>query len=118
MTADDLPAAAPPGAGAMPELRASHEDRDRVAEMLRIAAADGRLTVAELDERLGVALTARTIGELTALAADLSEAAGLLEGSRRGLKTSSGSTTRVGMPPGAAGGWSRSGWRYVPSAGL
>jgi hypothetical protein len=75
MTGDDLPAAAPPGAGAKPELRASHEDRDRVAEMLRIAAGDGRLTAAELDERLGVALTARTIGELTALTADLAEVA-------------------------------------------
>jgi hypothetical protein len=32
--------AAPPD-----DLRASHQDRDRVAELLRIAAGDGRLTV-------------------------------------------------------------------------
>jgi Domain of unknown function (DUF1707) len=53
------------------ELRASHEDRDRVAELLRMAAGDGRLTAEELDERLGKALTARTYGELAALSRDL-----------------------------------------------
>src|SRR5580658_11040971 len=71
MTGDDLPAAARPGAGAEPELRASYEDRDRVVELLRVAAGDGRLTAAELDERLEAALTARTSGELAALTADL-----------------------------------------------
>jgi len=53
------------------ELRASHEDRDRVVELLRMAAGDGRLTAEELDQRLEVALTARTYGELTALTSDL-----------------------------------------------
>jgi hypothetical protein len=53
------------------ELRASHQDRDRVVELLRVAAGDGRLTAEELDERLEVALTARTYGELAALTRDL-----------------------------------------------
>jgi Domain of unknown function (DUF1707) len=53
------------------ELRASHEDRDRVADLLRIAAGDGRLTADELDERLEKALTARTLGELAQLSRDL-----------------------------------------------
>jgi hypothetical protein len=53
------------------QLRASYEDRDRVVELLRVAAGDGRLTAEELDERLEVALTARTYGELTALVKDL-----------------------------------------------
>ncbi|MEV8565244.1 DUF1707 domain-containing protein [Streptomyces sp. NPDC051322] len=53
------------------ELRASHEDRDQVVEQLQIAAGDGRLTVDELEERLDVALTARTHGELAALLTDL-----------------------------------------------
>jgi DUF1707 SHOCT-like domain len=53
------------------ELRASHEDRDRVAELLRMAAGDGRLTAEELDERLEKALTARTYGELATLSRDL-----------------------------------------------
>jgi len=52
-------------------LRASHGDRDRVVELLRVAAGDGRLTAEELDERLEAALTARTYGELTALTTDL-----------------------------------------------
>jgi uncharacterized protein DUF1707 len=53
------------------ELRASHEDRDRAADLLRIAAGDGRLTAEELDQRLEQALTARTLGELAALSRDL-----------------------------------------------
>jgi DUF1707 SHOCT-like domain len=53
------------------ELRASHDDRDRVVELLRVSAGDGRLTAEELDERVGAALTARTYGELAALVSDL-----------------------------------------------
>src|SRR5215813_6037985 len=53
------------------QLRASHEDRDRVIEMLRVAAGDGRLTAEELDERVEVAFSARTYGELAALTTDL-----------------------------------------------
>jgi len=56
------------------ELRASHDDRDRVVEMLRVSAGDGRLTAEELDERLEIAMTARTYGELARLVADLPEA--------------------------------------------
>jgi hypothetical protein len=52
-------------------LRASHEDRDRVVEVLRVAAGDGRLSAEELDQRVELALTARTYGELSALVADL-----------------------------------------------
>lgn len=54
----------------------SHEDRDRVAEQLRVAAGDGRLTADELDERLETALTARTYGELEVLLTDLPASAG------------------------------------------
>jgi hypothetical protein len=53
------------------ELRASHEDRDRVVELLRVSAGDGRLTAEELDERLELAMTARTYGELAKLVVDL-----------------------------------------------
>ena len=53
------------------ELRASHADRDQVAELLRVAAGDGRLSPEELDERLERALTARTYAELAALTTDL-----------------------------------------------
>lgn len=61
----------PPGTGAQPELRASHEDRDRAVDILRVAAGDGRLTAAELDERIEAALMARTSGDLAALTSDL-----------------------------------------------
>jgi Domain of unknown function (DUF1707) len=61
------------------ELRASHEDRDRVVELLRVSAGDGRLTAEELDERLERAMTARTYGELARLVADL-PAAGSVAG--------------------------------------
>ncbi|HZB29995.1 MAG TPA: DUF1707 domain-containing protein [Streptosporangiaceae bacterium] len=54
-----------------PVTRASDADRERVAEQLRIAAGDGRLTLDELDDRLGKALSARTDGELAALVIDL-----------------------------------------------
>jgi hypothetical protein len=58
-------------AGPGGELRASHEDRDRVVEVLRVAAGDGRLTAEELDERLEAALTARTYADLAVLTRDL-----------------------------------------------
>ncbi|MGW0853927.1 DUF1707 SHOCT-like domain-containing protein [Streptomyces sp. NPDC002690] len=54
-----------------PELRASHADRDRVVDVLTVAAGDGLLTAEELDERLETALSARTLGELALLTADL-----------------------------------------------
>jgi hypothetical protein len=61
------------------ELRASHDDRDRVVELLRVSAGDGRLTAEELDERLELAMTARTYGELAKLVTDL-PAAGSVAG--------------------------------------
>jgi hypothetical protein len=70
----DRPVPVPGGAG----LRASHDDRDRAVEVLRVAAGDGRITTEELDERVGAALTARTYGELAALIADLPAAPGAL----------------------------------------
>jgi Domain of unknown function (DUF1707) len=63
----------PGGEIARSELRASHDDRDRVVELLRVSAGDGRLTAEELDERLEQAMTARTYGELARLVADLPE---------------------------------------------
>ncbi|WP_410099206.1 DUF1707 domain-containing protein [Streptomyces sp. STR69] len=57
-------------------LRASHADRDRVVDVLTGAAGDGRLTAEELDERVEAALSARTLGELAVLTADLPAVAG------------------------------------------
>ena len=58
-----------------PALRASDSDRERVAEHLRQATAEGRLRAEELDERLGALFASRTYGELDRLVADLPEPA-------------------------------------------
>jgi hypothetical protein len=54
-----------------PEQRASDADRDTAVDILCAAAADGRLTMTELDERVGSALAARTLMQLARLIADL-----------------------------------------------
>lgn len=56
-------------------LRVSHADRDRTVEILRDAAADGRLDTDELEERVERALTARTFADLEPLTEDLPVAA-------------------------------------------
>ncbi len=53
------------------QLRISDADRHRVAEFLRDAAGDGRLDLAELDERLGATYAAKVYAELVPLLADL-----------------------------------------------
>ena len=50
-----------------PDQRASDADRDTAVDILCAAAADGRLTMTELDERVGSALTARTLTQLARL---------------------------------------------------
>ncbi len=54
-----------------PDLRVSDADRERVAERLRDAAGEGRLTIDELDERVESAYAARTAAELAELTTDL-----------------------------------------------
>ncbi|MEU2774005.1 DUF1707 domain-containing protein [Streptomyces sp. NPDC007162] len=54
-----------------PELRASDADRERVAEILRDALAEGRLDMAEFEERLEATYQARTYGELAPITRDL-----------------------------------------------
>ncbi|MEU6226586.1 DUF1707 domain-containing protein [Streptomyces sp. NPDC047042] len=55
----------------LPELRASDADRERVAEVLRDALAEGRLDMAEFEERLDATYQARTYGELAPITRDL-----------------------------------------------
>ena len=52
-------------------MRASDAERDGVVTMLREHAADGRLELAELEQRVAAALAARTQEELEPLTADL-----------------------------------------------
>ena len=53
-------------------LRVGHAEREAVAEILQEAAADGRLDMDELDQRLEVALQARTYADHEQLITDLS----------------------------------------------
>ncbi|MFJ4624327.1 DUF1707 domain-containing protein [Streptomyces sp. NPDC088812] len=53
------------------ELRASDADRDRIADILREALAEGRLTADEHAERVEGVLAARTVGELDGFIRDL-----------------------------------------------
>ena len=53
------------------QMRAADTDREQVAEQLRSAHSEGRLDLAEYDERVRRAWEARTYGELKALTADL-----------------------------------------------
>ena len=52
-------------------IRASDGERDQVVAQLQRHFADGRLTQAELEERVGAALAARTRDQLHPLTADL-----------------------------------------------
>jgi Domain of unknown function (DUF1707)/Cell wall-active antibiotics response 4TMS YvqF len=51
--------------------RAADADREAVAEVLRRAAGDGRLTLDELHERLDSTYSAKTYGELELIVSDL-----------------------------------------------
>jgi hypothetical protein len=64
-------------------MRAADADRERVAEELRSAHADGRLDLTEYDERVQRAWAARTYGELDALTVDLPQARPPTQESRR-----------------------------------
>jgi len=52
-------------------MRISDADRERVAEVLRRAAGEGRLEIDELDERLGGAYAAKTYADLVPITVDL-----------------------------------------------
>jgi hypothetical protein len=54
-----------------PSMRASDSDREHVAEVLREAYAQGRLTTEEFHQRVDAAYGALTYGELSGLTRDL-----------------------------------------------
>lgn len=64
------PAPAPAGAP-VGELRASDADRDRIAQILADAVAEGRLTAEEHSDRLDSLYALKTVGELDVLVRDL-----------------------------------------------
>lgn len=53
------------------ELRVSDADREAVVTLLRRAVGEGRITMAEFDERTGAAYAATIYGDLDVLTQDL-----------------------------------------------
>ncbi|MFD5013120.1 DUF1707 and DUF4190 domain-containing protein [Streptomyces chartreusis] len=60
-----------PGTPATPSMLASHADRERAVDVLRAGYGEGRLEQPEFEKRVTRAYTARTVGELALLVADL-----------------------------------------------
>ncbi|MER7450774.1 DUF1707 domain-containing protein [Nocardia beijingensis] len=52
-------------------VRASDADREKIIDRLRLAMNEGRLSLAEFDDRLQQVYAAKTYGELTPLLSDL-----------------------------------------------
>lgn len=86
----------------LPGMRASDGERDRVAELLRDAFAEGRLNTEEFDERLDSVYRARTRGDLEPLVQDL-PAAGTVATPVTGER-GRGWADRIGGEPTSRGG--------------
>jgi len=82
-------------------MRASDADRDRAAEVLREAAAEGRLSMEELNERLDLVYAAKTYEELAPATVDL-PAAG--QAPAAGLATTPGPSALANRFGGQAAG--------------
>jgi Uncharacterized protein conserved in bacteria len=54
-----------------PHLRITNQDREQVVEQIKTAYAEGRLDKEEMDERLDLAMNARTHGDLAPIVRDL-----------------------------------------------
>jgi hypothetical protein len=105
------------------DLRASDHDRDRVAEVLRQAAGDGRLTLDELEDRLTAVYAAKTYGELEPITRDLpiggssgssAAAPAMSPGVPAADRVGGRPTSSVGI--GIMGGFSRKGTWVAPRA--
>lgn len=94
--------AEPPGIRAS-DIRASDADRDRTADILREALAEGRLDAEEHAERIDSVYRAKTVAELAPLVRDLpsggqGRGARLPELPGRRGRTRTGPTTRTRRP--------------------
>ncbi|GLZ81993.1 hypothetical protein Afil01_68000 [Actinorhabdospora filicis] len=75
-------------------MRASDADRERIADILRASAGEGRLSLSELDERLAWVYEARTYADLEPLVSDLPVA----EMSRRSVERRYDTAAEAGAP--------------------
>jgi hypothetical protein len=82
-TAASAPSTHAPGQPLAPQpyaqFRASHADRELVADRLREALDEGRLTLDEYDDRVKVAYAASTYDDLNTLLRDIPTQGGVLE---------------------------------------
>jgi len=86
---------AEPSDPSLPAVRVGDAERERAAEQLRQAVADGRLELSELDERLEATYAARTRVELDRVTADLAPLRPT--GGPLTLRTKSGTIKRTGV---------------------
>ncbi|MEU7165177.1 DUF1707 domain-containing protein [Streptomyces morookaense] len=91
----------------LPEIRASDAERERVAEALRTAVAEGRLDMEEFGERLEAAYKARTHAELVPLVRDLPETPASASPSPRKYEAGARATSRGAVA--VFGGFARRG---------
>ncbi|MGW1024087.1 DUF1707 SHOCT-like domain-containing protein [Streptomyces sp. NPDC002577] len=96
------------------DLRASDADRERVAEHLRDALAEGRLDMAEFEERLEATYNARTYGELVPITRDLPAGAAAVPL----VKPSADSPAEAGEWAPRIGGEGTSSWAAAIMAGF
>lgn len=99
-----------------PDVRASDADRERVAAVVREAAAEGRIGLDELDERLSAVFAARTYGELAEVTADLpaDAAESARESAAPARRYEYGGTQEPATAIGILGGFQRKGVWTVP----
>lgn len=93
------------------DLRASDQDRHRIAEQLHAAAAEGRIDLDELGDRLETLYAARTYGELVPLTRDLPVAAAARPVARTAPDGSDGPAVSIAIMSGS----NRSGEWVVPA---
>ncbi len=107
-----------PAAGEPQHFRASDADREQVANLLREAAGDGRLTMDELDERLDAVYAAKTYAELQPITHDLPATAAAyapaLAGARAGGVRQYGGEAGSHVGVAIMGAFSRRGKWLVP----
>jgi hypothetical protein len=81
-------------------MRASDADRERVAQILHGALAEGRITMDELEERLTTVYAAKTLTDLEPVTVDLPTAPTSIEPAT--TRTLGFPDTRIGGHPGSA----------------
>ncbi|WP_158892059.1 DUF1707 SHOCT-like domain-containing protein [Amycolatopsis anabasis] len=79
-------------------MRASDADRERFAKILHDAMGEGRITMAELEERLDAVYAAKTLPELEPIVADLPVASAVQPAAPR---TVAAPENRIGGNPGS-----------------